>query len=99
MFCLTARLYFKSGQLKFAESNYKSLLQLNPDSFEYLKGLQNAKELYQGLFHQFKFILFLMSIDLDSEKISKLYELFEDLRDQFPRSHAIKRTPLNYATG
>jgi peptide alpha-N-acetyltransferase len=36
---------------------------------------------------------------LDAEKTTKLFELFEDLRDEFKRSHAIKRIPLNYASG
>ncbi|KAJ1549120.1 hypothetical protein HK405_009547 [Cladochytrium tenue] len=36
---------------------------------------------------------------LDEEKTSRIFELFEDLADQFGRSNAIRRVPLNYATG
>ncbi|KAJ3416121.1 N-alpha-acetyltransferase 16, NatA auxiliary subunit [Chytridiales sp. JEL 0842] len=79
-----ARLLFKSGQLKLAEKAYMDLLRLNPDCKDYVEGLQKCKGLYS---------------DLHGDRLVKLFELFEDLRDEFKRSHIIKRVPLNYATG
>ncbi|ORY48339.1 NMDA receptor regulated 1-like protein, isoform CRA_b, partial [Rhizoclosmatium globosum] len=79
-----ARLLLEMGELKQAEIAYKALFKVNPDSYSALEGLQKSK----GLFN-----------DLDEKKTSSLFELFEDLVDEHRRSNALKRVPLNYATG
>ncbi|KAI8840387.1 NMDA receptor-regulated protein 1-domain-containing protein [Chytriomyces cf. hyalinus JEL632] len=79
-----ARLLLKMGESKQAESAYKALVKINPDSYSALEGLQKAKGL-DG--------------DLDDAKTAKLFEMFEDLLDEHRRSNAIKRMPLNSATG
>ncbi|KAI9352659.1 NMDA receptor-regulated protein 1-domain-containing protein [Obelidium mucronatum] len=79
-----ARLLLEMGELKQAEIAYKTLFKTNPDSYSALEGLQKTKGLYY---------------DLDEDKTNSLFELFEDLVDEHRRSNALKRIPLNYASG
>ncbi|KAJ1567919.1 N-alpha-acetyltransferase 16, NatA auxiliary subunit, partial [Cladochytrium tenue] len=80
-----APLLSEVGDEKAAEAACMVLVKLNPDSYDYIKQLLKAKHLDGDA--------------LDEEKTSRIFELFEDLADQFGRSNAIRRVPLNYATG
>ncbi|KAJ3004599.1 UNVERIFIED_CONTAM: hypothetical protein HDU68_004990, partial [Siphonaria sp. JEL0065] len=79
-----ARLLLELGELKQAEIAYKTLFKVNPDNYSALEGLQKSKSLYY---------------DLEEQKTNSLFELFEDLVDEHRRSNALKRIPLNYASG
>ncbi|KAJ3307506.1 N-alpha-acetyltransferase 15, NatA auxiliary subunit [Blyttiomyces sp. JEL0837] len=79
-----ARLLLQGGKSKQAESAYKLLMRANPDCYGYIEGLMKCRNLYENL---------------DEERTNQLFELFEDLVTEYNRSNAVKRIPLNYASG
>ncbi|KAJ3142643.1 N-alpha-acetyltransferase 15, NatA auxiliary subunit [Physocladia obscura] len=79
-----ARILLNLGQKKQAEIAYKILFKSNPDSYHALEGIQKSKNLVG---------------DLNSTQANALFELFEDLIDQYRRSNTLKRVPLNFASG
>ncbi|KAI9324644.1 NMDA receptor-regulated protein 1-domain-containing protein [Zopfochytrium polystomum] len=82
---LRAKLLNSSGQTKQAEAAYMSLVKLNPDCYDYINQLLKVKGLGDT--------------NLNEEGLKKVLEVFEDLADQFSRSNAIRRIPLNYVSG
>ncbi|KAF8982870.1 N-alpha-acetyltransferase 16, NatA auxiliary subunit [Entomortierella lignicola] len=73
------------GRNEEAQAAYSILLDHNSDNFAYFDGLRR-------------------SLGLDSDNLSaddqvKVLDLFKSLQQKYPRSNAVKRLPLRYATG
>ncbi|KAF9941414.1 N-alpha-acetyltransferase 15, NatA auxiliary subunit [Modicella reniformis] len=73
------------GRLEEAETTYRALLAINPDNTAYFEGLRKC--------------LGLGGDQLTAEEQGKVLELFEQFQAENPRSNAVKRLPLRYATG
>ncbi|KAI9091536.1 NMDA receptor-regulated protein 1-domain-containing protein [Phlyctochytrium arcticum] len=77
-----ARLFLKAEKPTAAEVEYRALVDLNPDSHQYLDGLLQARGLAGTL--------------TDATQKEKAGRLLTELGKKYPRSHVIKRTPLKY---
>ncbi|KAI8996075.1 NMDA receptor-regulated protein 1-domain-containing protein, partial [Gaertneriomyces semiglobifer] len=79
-----ARILLKAGKNAEAEVEYRQLLDLNPDSKQYLEGLVQARGL---------------AGDLDNAKREMFFRLLGELGKKYPRSHIVQQIPLKHATG
>lgn len=75
------------GKNDEAESAWRNLVHENPECHAYFVGLQRAKGLS------------LDSGSSDSTTEAKLMALYDELAAKYPRSNAVQRLPLKYATG
>jgi peptide alpha-N-acetyltransferase len=71
------------GRCTEAELEYLELIDLNSDNVAYLDALEKSK------FHGMS----------DDERRESLFELYSDLNEKYPRSHAIHRKPLMFSEG
>jgi peptide alpha-N-acetyltransferase len=79
-----ASLSLQTNRVAQAEEIYRKLLDINPDNYYYYEGLQKCL----GLLPKGKVYT--------SEQVTKLVELYNDLRSKYPRSAAAKRIPLDF---
>ncbi|KAJ9067291.1 hypothetical protein DSO57_1000874 [Entomophthora muscae] len=64
---------------------YKELIKINPDNKEYIQGLLDCDGLLKD--------------DLTPEEIDRVYELFNEMLRDNPRSNLLKFLPLEYLSG
>ncbi|KAL0724454.1 hypothetical protein Bca4012_039053 [Brassica carinata] len=81
---LEASLLSKLGRPAEANKLYRALLSMNPDNYRYYEGLQKCFGLYSE------------SGQYSSDKIEKLNALYQSLSEQYTRSSAVKRIPLDF---
>ncbi|KAH0920507.1 hypothetical protein HID58_028167 [Brassica napus] len=74
----------KLGRLEEAKKLYRVLLSMNPDNYRYYEGLQKCLELYSE------------NGQYSSDQIEKLNALYQSLSEQYTRSSAVKRIPLDF---
>lgn len=74
----------KVGRLEEANKLYRVLLSMNPDNYRYHEGLQKCLGLYSE------------SGQYSSDQIEKLNALYQSLSEQYTRSSAVKRIPLDF---
>ncbi|CAH8355923.1 unnamed protein product [Eruca vesicaria subsp. sativa] len=79
-----AFLLSKLGRPAEADKLYRVLLSMNPDNYRYYEGLQKCFGLYSE------------SGQYSSDKIEKLNTLYQSLSEQYTRSSAVKRIPLDF---
>ncbi|CAD5317743.1 unnamed protein product [Arabidopsis thaliana] len=72
------------GRLEEANKLYRVLLSMNPDNYRYHEGLQKCLGLYSE------------SGQYSSDQIEKLNALYQSLSEQYTRSSAVKRIPLDF---
>lgn len=77
-------LLVKLGRLEDGEKIYKMLLSMNPDNYRYYEGLQKCLRLYSE------------SCQYSFDEVDKLESLYKSLGQQYPRSSAVKRIPLDF---
>ncbi|KAJ6839531.1 N-alpha-acetyltransferase 15, NatA auxiliary subunit [Iris pallida] len=82
-----ASILVKLGQLEEGEKAYRALLLINPDNYEYFRGLQKCLGLY------------LEDGQYTSDEIDRLDSLYKSLREQYKWSSAAKRIPLDFLQG
>ncbi|KAJ3448685.1 n(alpha)-acetyltransferase 15/16 isoform a [Anaeramoeba flamelloides] len=83
-----ARYFLKLGNKQRAEKMYYLLLEQNPDQIEYIKGLEISK----GLLNNNEKIE-----ELDSDRLVKLQNFYQELNDKYPQSLLIKKKQLEIA--
>ncbi|KAJ6246042.1 n(alpha)-acetyltransferase 15/16 [Anaeramoeba flamelloides] len=83
-----ARYFLKLGNKQRAEKMYYLLLEQNPDQIEYIKGLEISK----GLLNNNEKIE-----EIDSERLVKLQNFYQELNDKYPQSLLIKKKQLEIA--
>ncbi|KAF2607383.1 hypothetical protein F2Q68_00045293 [Brassica cretica] len=81
---LEVSLLSKLGRPAEADKLYRVLLSMNPDNYRYYEGLQKCFGLYSE------------SGQYSSDKIEKLNALYQSLSEQYTRSSAVKRIPLDF---
>ncbi|KAH0876324.1 hypothetical protein HID58_073686 [Brassica napus] len=74
----------KLGRLEEAKKLYRVLLSINPDNYRYYEGLQKCLELYSE------------NGQYSSDQMEKLNALYQSLSEQYTRSSAVKRIPLDF---
>ncbi|KAJ1550622.1 N-alpha-acetyltransferase 16, NatA auxiliary subunit, partial [Nowakowskiella sp. JEL0078] len=79
-----ARIQLKLKNYLSAETVYRSLIAINPDCKKYLNGLLSSLQLSGE------------PQSLTPKQIKQVLEVFDELAEQYPRAHAIKRIPLYY---
>ncbi|CAN6845863.1 unnamed protein product [Brassica oleracea] len=79
-----AYLLWKLGRPAEASKLYRVLLSMNPDNYRYYEGLQKCLGLYSE------------SGQYSSDRIEKLNALYQSLSEQYTRSSAVKRIPLDF---
>ncbi|KAF8103376.1 hypothetical protein N665_0188s0313 [Sinapis alba] len=79
-----ASLLSKLGRLEEAKKLYMVLLSMNPDNYRYYEGLQKCLELYSE------------NGQYSTDQIEKLNTLYQSLSEQYTRSSAVKRLPLDF---
>ncbi|XP_027125429.1 N-terminal acetyltransferase A complex auxiliary subunit NAA15 [Coffea arabica] len=77
----------KLGLLEEGEKEYRLLLSMNPDNYRYYEGLQRCLGLFSEKGHY------------SSDEIGQLEELYESLAQQYNKSSAVKRIPLDFLEG
>lgn len=77
----------KLGRLEEGEKLYRALLLMNPDNYEYFRGLQKCLGLYS------------VEGQYTSDEISRLEALYKSFREQYSWSSAVKRIPLDFLQG
>ncbi|KAM7475951.1 hypothetical protein LguiB_023194 [Lonicera macranthoides] len=77
-------LLVKLGHLEEGEKLYRMLLSMNPDNYRYYEGLQKCVGLYS------------QSGQYSSDEIDQLEALYKSLGQQYSRSSAVKRIPLDF---
>lgn len=80
-------LLLKLRQFEEGEKLYTMLLSMNPDNYRYYEGLQRCLGLYSE------------DAKYSSDEIDRLAALYESLAQQYHRSSAVKRIPLDFLTG
>ncbi|KAF1865787.1 hypothetical protein Lal_00021788 [Lupinus albus] len=80
-------LLVKLGRLEEGESLYRALLSMNPDNYRYYEGLQKCVGLYSENGH------------FSPDEIDRLDSLYRTLGQQYRRSSAVKRIPLDFLQG
>ncbi|XP_058226821.1 N-terminal acetyltransferase A complex auxiliary subunit NAA15 [Rhododendron vialii] len=80
-------LLVKLGSLEDGEKLYRMLLSMNPDNYRYYEGLQKCVGLSSK------------SHCYSSEEIDRLESLYKSLGQQYNRSSAVKRIPLDFLNG
>ncbi|KAI5660569.1 hypothetical protein M9H77_29362 [Catharanthus roseus] len=80
-------LLVKLGRVEEGEKLYRVLLSMNPDNYRYYEGLQRCMGLYSedGLY--------------SSDDINRLEALYQSLAQQYNKSSAVKRIPLDFLDG
>ena len=94
-----ATLLCRSEQYEQAKEEFLTMLKMNTENFEYHLGLQNAVLETSDYFELTGCDLPSSVIDLTESQCSTLQALYQELAEQYPRSSAIKRIPLNFLTG
>ncbi|KAK4754296.1 hypothetical protein SAY87_002400 [Trapa incisa] len=77
----------KLGQLEEGAKLYKALLSMNPDNYRYYEGMQKCAGLYKE------------NGEYSSDEIDQLNNLYKLLAEQYNRSSAVKRIPLDFLEG
>ncbi|CAL0325972.1 unnamed protein product [Lupinus luteus] len=80
-------LLVKLGRLEEGEALYRELLSMNPDNYKYYEGLQKCVGLYSENDH------------FSPIEIDQLESLYRTLGQQYKRSSAVKRIPLDFLQG
>ncbi|KAI4387032.1 hypothetical protein MLD38_004896 [Melastoma candidum] len=80
-------LLVKLGRFEEGAQLYRILLSVNPDNYGYYEGLQKCYGLYRD------------DGQYSSDEIDRLNNLYASLAEQFPRSSAVKRIPLDFLRG
>ncbi|OIW11907.1 hypothetical protein TanjilG_18180, partial [Lupinus angustifolius] len=80
-------LLVKLGRLEEGETLYRALLSMNPDNYRYYEGLQKCVGLYSENGH------------FSPDEIDRLDSLYRTLGQQYKRSSAVKRIPLDFLQG
>ncbi|KEH39579.1 amino-terminal acetyltransferase, putative [Medicago truncatula] len=80
-------LIVKLGRLEEGEKLYQALLSMNPDNYRYYEGLQRCVGLYSE------------NGQFSPDEIDRLDTLYKTLGQQFKRSSAVKRIPLDFLQG
>lgn len=80
-------LLVKLNRLEEAAELYTALLSLNPDNYRYYEGLQKCVGLYSE------------KSQYSSDMIERLDALYKSLQQQYTRSSAAKRIPLDFLQG
>ncbi|XP_071713838.1 N-terminal acetyltransferase A complex auxiliary subunit NAA15-like [Rutidosis leptorrhynchoides] len=81
---LEVSLLVKLNRLEEGEQLYRVLLSMNPDNYRYYEGLQKCVGLYSK------------NGQYSSEEIDQLDALYKSLGQQYTRSSAVKRIPLDF---
>ncbi|CAH9092049.1 unnamed protein product [Cuscuta epithymum] len=81
------RLLLKLCHFEEGERLYKMLLSMNPDNYRYYEGLQRCLGLHSR------------DVNYSSDEIHRLEALYESLAQQYHRSSAVKRIPLDFLRG
>ncbi|KAJ6846813.1 N-alpha-acetyltransferase 15, NatA auxiliary subunit [Iris pallida] len=82
-----ASILLKLGRLEEGEKIYRALLLMNPDNYEYFRGLQKCLGLYSE------------NGQYTSNEIDRLDSLYTTFREQYNWSSAAKRIPLDFLEG
>jgi len=82
-----ARLLIKKGDAKGAEATYRELIEINPDNHRYHEGLHIAMDLAPS------------ESGYTAVQVAGLKALYEGLAEQYPKSAAVKRIPLESLEG
>ncbi|KAL3511819.1 hypothetical protein ACH5RR_024536 [Cinchona calisaya] len=77
----------KLGRLEEGEKQYQLLLSMNPDNYRYYEGLQRCMGLSPENGHY------------SSDEIVRLEALYKSLAQQYKKSSAVKRIPLDFLDG
>ncbi|GAA0157196.1 acetyltransferase [Lithospermum erythrorhizon] len=80
-------LLVKLGRFEEGEKLYKVLLSMNPDNYRYYEGLQRCLGLYIENGHY------------SSDESERLEAVYKSLAQQYNRSSAVKRIPLDFLSG
>ncbi|CAL5361415.1 unnamed protein product [Camellia sinensis] len=80
-------LLVKLGRLEDGEKLYRVLLSMNPDNYRYYEGLHKCVGLLSEGHHY------------SSDEIGRLEALYKSLGQQYSRSSAVKRIPLDFLNG
>eukprot|EP00898_Chlorokybus_atmophyticus_P006405 jgi/Chlat1/6766/Chrsp50S06467 len=83
-----AKLLLKLGRNEDAEKLYRALLKINPDHYGYHDGLRACLHLEAG-----------PSGDFSEDQVTRLKELYAELKNLYPKSSAVKRIPLDFLSG
>ncbi|KAK4375423.1 hypothetical protein RND71_006100 [Anisodus tanguticus] len=86
-------LLLKLHRFEEGETLFRVLLSMNPDNYRYYEGLQRCLELYTengclGLYSE--------NGQYNSDEIDRLEALYKSLAQQYSRSSAVKRIPLDF---
>ncbi|KAL3528807.1 hypothetical protein ACH5RR_008129 [Cinchona calisaya] len=82
-----ASLLLKLDHLEEGEKEYRRLLSMNPDNYRYYEGLQKCMGLSSENGHY------------SSDEIGQLEDLYKSLAQQYNKSSAVKRIPLDFLDG
>ncbi|KAK9677157.1 hypothetical protein RND81_11G124400 [Saponaria officinalis] len=80
-------LLVKLGDVEEASKLYRLLLSMNPDNYRYYEGLQRCLGLYSE------------TREYSPDEIEKLDALYQSLQQDYSRSSAAKRIPLDFLQG
>ncbi|GAQ88611.1 N-terminal acetyltransferase [Klebsormidium nitens] len=83
-----AALLLKLNRNAEAEKEYRYLLAINSDNYNYYRGLEAALGLQAS-----------SAGTWDDNQVAKLKTLYKELLERFPRSAAVKRIPLDFIEG